>query len=233
MLNTQKHSEMYMKSLIVKTFLLTAIASSPLISWGQTLTADPLVSAAVGIASGMEQKKLDNINNKQSGIMGAQAVINRELDRIRSLQKKTYEYLSHVSGAVQSANDIKRSAEYTILIGKLCIELKDAIAENPQGLVTTVVGTKQITQIKEEMTSLYLSISAVANNPKLLLNTTERLMITARVLDRLRSIHFDMFSLVYLVRSLSFKDLPRLLVPEIYYSTVSQKTIAENIINSW
>lgn len=222
-----------MKSQIVKATLLLLVALAPSMSWGQTITADPVVAAAVGVASNMEQTKLDKINQKQNAITAAQGFINAELDKIHKLQDKTYSYLTNVYGAVQNAKDVKKAYDYTVSIGKLCVELKNAIADNPQGLITTVVGTKQVTKIKEEMVGAYSYIASISLNKKVLLNSAERLVITGQVVERLRLIYSSLYSMVYLVKSLSFKDLPRLIAPEIYYATVAKKTIAESIINNW
>lgn len=196
------------------------------------LQADPALAAALVYASETEKKALDDIKQEQNNIVKAQTMMNIELDKIRALQKRTYDYLSNISSAVENAKDIKKSYELTVKIYKLCGELKSAISANPQGLVTTVVGTKQISDLTTEMTSLYSYVAGITNK-KTLLNSAERLIITGQVVHRLQNIHFKLYSLVYSVYSLSFKDLPRLLAPDIYYSTVSKKDIAQSIINSW
>ncbi|WP_320809423.1 hypothetical protein [Porphyromonas somerae] len=232
MWNYQKEKGMCMKSLITKTGLVLILLLCSVRGYAQ-LQADPFVAAALTYASETEKKALDNISKEQNSIVKAQTVMNIELDKIRTLQKRTYDYLTNISAAVENAKDIKKSYEYTVKIYKLCGELKSAISANPQGLVTTVVGTKQISDLTSEMTSLYSYVTGITLNKKTLLNSAERLIITGQVVHRLQNIHFKLYTLVYSVYALSFKDLPRLLAPDIYYSTISKKDIAQSIINSW
>lgn len=221
-----------MKSLITKICVI-ALLGLVYHNANAQLQADPAVAFAIGVASKAEKDALDNIKKEQNGIQRAQTFINLELNKIRELQKKTYNYLTNVSAFVENAHDIKKSYDLTIQIGKLCGELKQAIAENPQGLVTTAVGTKQISKIKTEMVSLYSYVTGLTLNKKVLLNSAERLIITGQVVHRLQTIHFQLYNLVYSIYALSFKDLPRLLAPDIYYTTISKKDIAESIIASW
>lgn len=222
-----------MKLRTVKLIFLIAFFVCSLKNGYAQLQADPVVAAALTGASVAETTALNGIKKEQKNIVAAQTLINAELNKIRALQKRTYDYLTNISGAVENARDIKRAYELTKQIYALCGELKTAVANNPQGLITTTVGTKHISQLTSEMTSLYSYIAGISLNKKVLLNSAERLVITSQVVHRLRNIHFKLYSLVYSVHSLNFRDLPRLLAPDIYYSTISKKDIAESIIRSW
>lgn len=224
------HSKM--KTIVIRTFLFVLLTLPVLSSWGQ-LTADPVVAAAVGTSSALENGQLKKIDRNQNRIVAAQALINAELSNIKNIQKKTYDYLSNVSAFVENAHDVKKAYGYTKQIWSLCDQLKRAIAQNPQGAVTTAVGTAQIKRVSKEVMELYSYVSSLTLNKKVLLNAYERLTITTHVVYSLQSIAFQLSTLVYDVYALSFKDLPRLLAPEIYYSTISKKTIAEDIIRSW
>lgn len=221
-----------MKSLITK-ILLILLCSLSVFTMSAQLQADPLVSAAIATASATEKKSLDNINKEQKNILTAQVFVKTKLDQIKTIQKKTYEYLTHISAAVENARDIKKSAILVRQIRDLCDELKTAIATNPQGVLTTAIGTKQISQITSEVVSLYSYIASISLNRKTLLNSAERLTITGQVVHRLEQIYFKLYSLVYSVYSLNLKDLVRLIAPSIYYDVVSKKDIAQGIINSW
>ena len=233
MWNNQKQEEMFMKSLIVKLVFCAITLVMPLQSWCQTMTSDPLLTGTIATSSASEQKKLKDINNAQKASIQAQAFINGSLDKIRGLQQQTYKYLTDVAGAVENARDVKRAYDYTKKIYTQCTALMKAINKNPQGLITTAVGTKRIANIKEEMVELYSYIATISLNKEVLLNTAERLVITNRVVYGLQKIYNQLYMLVYNVEALSFSDLPRLLFPDIYYSTMNKKTIAESIIKSW
>lgn len=221
-----------MKRRLVIGIVSILCALTSVVGWSQ-VTADPLVAAAVASASALEKESLDNINNEQTRITTSQAWINRELSQIKTIQEKTYSYLSTISATVSSAHDIKKAADRTVEIAKLCEELGRAVKENPQGFLTTAVGTKQISSVKKEMVELYSYIANLSLNKELLMNAYERLVITGQVAHRLQTICFKLRTLTYCVYSLSFKDLPRLLAPDIYYSVIDQEQIARSIINSW
>lgn len=221
-----------MKSLIIKTALLL-LCTLHVIKLSAQLQADPLVSAAIATASATEKKSLDNINKEQKNILAAQVFVKTKLDQIKTIQKKTYDYLTNISAAVENARDIGKATSLTKQIYKLCGELKKAIANNPQGLLTTAIGTKQISQITSDVVSLYSYIASISLNRKTLLNSAERLTITAQVVHELEKIYFKLYSLVYSVYSLNLKDLVRLIAPSIYYDAIAKKDIAQGIINSW
>ena len=221
-----------MKRYLITGLVLAVFSLIPRLSTSQ-ITADPLVSAAVATSSAMEKEALDKINNEQSSITSAQLWINNELGHIKDIQKKTYDYLTTISATVSNAHDVKKAYDCTVEIGRLCIELKNAVAENPKGFMTTAVGTKQRALVRNEMLELYSYVANLTLNKKQLLDAYERLVITGQIVYRLKSICFKLRTLTYCVYSLSFRDLPRLIAPDIYYSTVAQKDIARSIINSW
>ncbi|TFH94907.1 hypothetical protein [Porphyromonas levii] len=221
-----------MKLQTIKLTIITLIV----VSFGQKLnaqTTDPFLTTAITLATASETSTIDQTTKSQDRITFFQGLINVNLGNIRKYQELTYDYLTNISGAVQNARDIKKSVDLSISIVKLCDELRLAIAANPQGGITMTVGTKQIVDLSDEAKSLYVYISGISLNKKVLLNSAERLLITGQVVHRLEKIHFKLFSLIYSVHALSFKDLPRLLVPDIYYSTLNKKRIAESIINRW
>lgn len=221
-----------MKRYLITGLVPILLSLIPALAMAQ-LTADPLVSAAVATSSAMEKKALDKINDEQTSITAAQLWINKELGRINDIQKKTYDYLTTISATVSGAHDVKKAYDCTVEIGRLCVELKNAVAENPKGFITTTVGTNQIALVRNEMLELYSYVANLTLNKKQLLNAYERLVITGQIVYRLKSICFKLRTLTYCVYSLSFRDLPRLIAPDIYYSTVAQKDIARSIINSW
>lgn len=223
-----------MKSLITKfTLLLVVLCLGLSKIEAQVVNVDPALSTAVAIAGKNEKKALDNIKEEQSKIQKLQTLATVQLKKIEDIQRKSYDYLSNVSAGVQNAYDIKRSFELTKSIGNLCVELKQAVVDNPQGLVTVAVATKYISSVTTEVASVYTYIASIALNKKTLLNSAERLQITWNVRNKLSNIYNRIYNLIYQIRALNFSHLPQLIAPEIYYGLVSHKTIADQVIRDY
>lgn len=223
-----------MKSLISKLGIILILSLGSInILTAQAFNVDPALTAAVSVAGANEKKALDKINEEQTKIRNLQTLASTQLKKIEDIQRKSYEYLSNISAGVQNAYDIKRSYELTKSIVSLCGELKKAVVDNPQGLITTVVATKYVSHITKEVAETYAYIANISLNKKTLLNSAERLEITWRVRTRLTNIHQRIYGLIYKIRALKFSNLPELLAPEVYYGIISQKTIAEAVIREY
>lgn len=211
--------------------LLLLIGSSPLLA--QVFNTDPALAFAVKVAGDQEKKALDGISSEQSKIRNLQTAVTVQLKKIEDVQKKTYEYLSNVSAAVTNAHDIKRCAELSLAIGGMCKGIIDAVKQNPQGLITTAVATKQIGEVTKEVAATYAYIAGIALNKKTLLDAAERLQITWRVRTQLQNIYNRLHTLMYNIQYYKFRHLPQLLAPEAYYDIISRKQIAESVIRDF
>lgn len=222
-----------MNSLIVKLcVLLLLLGGSQTIS-AQAFNVDPALAFAVKTSSDQETSALNGISKEQSTINKLQTAANIQLKKIEEIQKKAYNYLTNITAGVQNAYDIKKSYELTKEIAALCKELKNAVIENPQGLITTAVATKYISSVTKEVTETYSYIASISLNKKTLLNSAERLEITWRVRTQLTNIYQRLYNLIYKIRALKLSDLPALIAPEAYYGLMSQKSIAESVIREY
>lgn len=223
-----------MKWLIIRLslLLLLVFVSFEEVS-AQMWNTDPALAVAVKVAGDAEKKALDGIKSEQSRIRNLQTAVTVQLKKIEEVQKKTYEYLSNVSAAVQNAHDIKKFAELSLAIGDICKGVIDAVKQNPQGLITTAVATKQMGAITKEVVATYSYIAGIALNKKTLLDAAERLQITWRVRTQLQNIYNRLYTLMYNIQYYKFRHLPQLLSPEAYYSLVSRKQIAESVIRDF
>lgn len=223
-----------MKWLIIRLplLLLLVFVSFEEVS-AQMWNTDPALAVAVKVAGDAEKKALDGIKSEQSRIRNLQTAVTVQLKKIEEVQKKTYEYLSNVSAAVQNAHDIKKCAELSLAIGDICKGVIDAVKQNPQGLITTAVATKQMGAITKEVAATYAYIAGIALNKKTLLDAAERLQITWRVRTQLQNIYNRLYALMYNIQYYKFRHLPQLLSPEAYYNLVSRKQIAESVIRDF
>ncbi|WP_288333222.1 hypothetical protein [uncultured Porphyromonas sp.] len=223
-----------MKWLIIRLplLLLLVFVSFEEVS-AQMWNTDPALAVAVKVAGDAEKKALDGIKSEQSRIRNLQTAVTVQLKKIEEVQKKTYEYLSNVSVAVQNAHDIKKCAELSLAIGDICKGVIDAVKQNPQGLITTAVATKQMGAITKEVAATYAYIAGIALNKKTLLDAAERLQITWRVRTQLQNIYNRLYSLMYNIQYYKFRHLPQLLSPDAYYNLVSRKQIAESVIRDF
>lgn len=218
-----------MKSLTIKLLFIVLSVTIGTAKLHAQFQVDPALSAAVAVAGAQEKQALDAIKNEQSKIRTMQVIATNQLREIEKIQRKSYEYLTNVSAGVQNAYDITKSFELTKGIASLCNGLKNAVIDNPQGLLTVALATKYITAITTEVSATYAYVANITLNKNTLLNSAERLQITWKVRQNLQRIYNRLYNLIYQIRALKLSDLPRLLAPNVYYGLVSQKMIAESV----
>ena len=216
-----------------KLFTLLAALLFPAVLTAQVVNTDPALAFAVKVAGDKEKEALDNITREQSKIRNLQTLVTTQLKKIEDVQKKTYEYLTNISAAVQNAHDIKKCADLSLAIADLCKEIVASAKRNPQGLMTTAVATKTMGAVTKEVAATYAYIAGITLNKKTLLNAVERLEITWRVRSQLQNIYNRLYSLMYNIQYYKFRHLPQLLTPGIYYGLISRKTIAESVVKSF
>lgn len=222
-----------MKWEIIKKIFIIFLLAAPKDGVSQVVNIDPGLAFAVAEAGKQEKLALDKINEEQSKIRNLQTLAQAQLKKIEAIQRKSYDYLSNISAGVQNAYDIKKSYELTLEIAALCKELKKAVVDNPQGLITVALATKYISETTREVAATYGYIASITLNKKTLLNSVERLQITWNVRNQLSMIYNRIYNLIYKIRALKLTDLPALIAPEAYYGIVSQRTIAESVIRDY
>ena len=101
-----------MKSHYLKYALFCFLFAIPFYNvWGQTLTVDPAVSAAIAVNAGVINGQLNTTNNKLDLIQKGQLAVTGQLVIVNDLQNKIYQGLSQVASVINNLTTIKEIAE--------------------------------------------------------------------------------------------------------------------------
>jgi hypothetical protein len=80
-------------------------------SYAQTLTVDPVVSAAIAVNAGVINSQLNTTNDKLNLIQKGQLAVSGQLVIVNNLQNKIYQGLSQVASVINNLSTIKEIAE--------------------------------------------------------------------------------------------------------------------------
>lgn len=118
---------------------------------------DPAVAAATGVHAGIMNSQLSDVNDKLTLIQRGQLAVTGQLVVINSLQKKIYQGLSEVSGAVRSLLSVKEIARVTLGISRDVTKVMNLAGENPVLLLFAESGAREF---KTRATALAAQVSS-------------------------------------------------------------------------
>lgn len=212
----------------IKIFLLICFVGISDVGFSQQI--DPALATAVAVSGASEVNALKDTKTAQQNIAAYQAAISIQMDRIRDVEEKVYDYLQNASSAIKNAIEIKQAGVITSEIYTLFGDLQESAQNNPQGVLMLTVVSKQITKATEEMIGIYSYISSLSLSSDVLLNAVERNQITWTVLYKLRQIKSTLYLLKFQIDNYTLADLPQILYPMEYFYATDGKRIAEQII---
>ncbi len=212
----------------IKVFLLICFVGISDVGFSQQI--DPALATAVAVSGASEVNALKDTKTAQQNIAAYQAAISIQMDKIRDVEEKVYDYLQNASSAIKNAIEIKQAGVITSEIYTLFGDLQESAQNNPQGVLMLTVVSKQITKATEEMIGIYSYISSLSLSSDVLLNAVERNQITWTVLYKLRQIKSTLYLLKFQIDNYTLADLPQILYPMEYFYATDGKRIAEQII---
>lgn len=170
---------------------LCMVVCSALLSsfcFGQVVTTDPVLTAAL-IANGtLENSSMNDIKKKQTAIESLQATTASAVSFINSWQQKTYNGLLYVSSSVKSAYQVYE-----------CYKILQSIIDNESKMISTArknplalaFALKFQTDMITRATNSYAQISELIikeNDSKLLMDAGERMRLLNQVMLDLKVI---------------------------------------------
>lgn len=212
----------------IKIFLVICFVGISDVGFSQQI--DPALATAVAVSGASEVNALKDTKTAQQNIAAYQAAISIQMDKIRDVEEKVYDYLQNASSAIKNAIEIKQAGVITSEIYTLFGDLQESAQNNPQGVLMLTVVSKQITKATEEMIGIYSYISSLSLSSDVLLNAVERNQITWTVLYKLRQIKSTLYLLKFQIDNYTLADLPQILYPMEYFYATDGKRIAEQII---
>ena len=156
--------------------------------FGQVVTTDPVLTAAL-IANGtLENSSMNDIKKKQTAIELLQATTASAVSFINSWQQKTYNGLLYVSSSVKSAYQVYE-----------CYKILQSIIDNESKMISTArknplalaFALKFQSDMITRATSSYAQISELIikeNDSKLLMDAGERMHLLNQVMSDLKVI---------------------------------------------
>lgn len=156
--------------------------------FGQVVTTDPVLTAAL-IANGtLENSSMNDIKKKQTAIESLQATTASAVSFINSWQQKTYNGLLYVSSSVKSAYQVYE-----------CYKILQSIIDNESKMISTArknplalaFALKFQTDMITRATNSYAQISELIikeNDSKLLMDAGERMHLLNQVMSDLKVI---------------------------------------------
>jgi hypothetical protein len=112
--------------------LILLLCLMPLLTYGQAIYTDPLVTGAIIAHDSNLKSEQNKTNNLLSQIRTAQATVTAQLQVAYELQNKIYKGLSEVSSLVSDAYYVKRTYENCQTIVNNAAEITTFITRNPQ-----------------------------------------------------------------------------------------------------
>ncbi|NQD70004.1 hypothetical protein HP439_04615 [Sphingobacterium shayense] len=160
---------------------------------------DPAVAAATGVHAGIMNSQLSDVNDKLTLIQRGQLAVTGQLVVINSLQKKIYQGLSEVSGAVRSLLSVKEIAQVTLGISRDISKVMNLAGENPALLLFAESGAREF---KTRATALASQVSSfvLKGGKENLMDAGERAKLLNHILSELtllRGIVYGMYRTMF------------------------------------
>ena len=235
-----------MNKLIPSLFLVVAL--TPSVSMGQQ--TDPTLTAAI-IAQTEELKSAYKKRNKtQTDLAVAQATVTTAMGAVHEVEKKTLEYMSNASSAMQNIYQLKRAAE---LVGeKIPSQMKQMVSSVPshlEGTFITTITTRTCEDVIAEMSSLYGFMSQLVTGTKYsfkdnessadskqnvnLLSAAERYYIANEVVRKLEKLYNKLWATTFQIKTMGWEDGVKYIDYESWSNVNQNKKNAEDLINQW
>lgn len=232
-------------------FGITVAFFFPFVSRAQQ--TDPTLTAAI-IAQTEELKSAYKKRDKtQTDLAVVQSTVTAAMGAVHEVEKKTLEYMSNASSAMQNLYQLKRAAE---LVGeKIPSQIKEmvnAVPSNLQGTAITTLTTKTCENVIEEMSSLYGFMSQLVTSTSYsfsdkkdtetsengknnvnLLSAAERYYIANEVVRKLEKLYNRLWATTYHIKTMGWEDGLKYIDYNSWSNANQGKKNAEYLIQQW
>lgn len=232
---------------IVALFLLASIVLNPVLSYGEVVTSDPFLAAAIEYQTLALQKSYKDRKKHRQTIETLQSSIAAGLTEIHKLENMVLDYMGNASGVLTNMIQLKNIGEYTVEIGEKLVAITKDIPNNPKGAAITAVchdhmqtTIADITGMADLVTNLvttkYSLKNAKSEDDKKhvnLLSAAERYDILVSVEQKMAKIYYDLQLIHYFIKTLGWRNLWFQLDRESYLKAISVGVDVNMIINKW
>lgn len=197
----------------------------------QTLSIDPTLTTAIGIASGVETSGLNDMKNNQNAIIAAQTATTGFVNQINNLQQATFNGLTYVASAVKNAYQLIQCYKVLQSIYNYQAKMLDECGKDPLAILLAY-------KAEEEMVikalALYGQISTIIlkEGSDYLMDSGDRARLMYNVLTDLQVVEGYSAAAYYKVHWAVIEGVLHSINPFDHYVN-NDANIVKNILGSW
>ena len=199
-----------MKKLIF--FSLTFLLIGTMGVKAQSLVLDPAMITTLTITHKEQNDNLKGIKSAENKISSWQILIQAEINKINRLQEKTYKYLSTVNAVVKNGKDIVYASTIVKDIAKYQSQAANIAKGDPE-LLLVVAKTEYELISRSADLMLHIYNVALADGEKNLLDNKQRLDLCIHVVNELRRMRANAYTVLRQLKSAKRNGLLKSLTP--------------------
>ncbi|MDL2297321.1 plasmid transfer protein [Bacteroidales bacterium OttesenSCG-928-B11] len=196
-----------------------------------TLVVDPALATTITVCHLEQQSVLKEIDESEKDIKKYQLLIGLQMEKIKSLQEKTYNYLSTVNAVVKNGKDIVYASQIAKDIAKYQKQAADMAASDPELLIVVAKTEYELISRSADLL-LYIYNVALANGEKNLLDNKQRIDLCTHVVGELRRMRALAYAVTRQMKSAQRNGIIKTLNPGGFRYINNGRRTVNNILNN-
>ncbi len=197
----------------------------------QVVTIDPVLTAGIALANGIETSNLNDMKGNQNAIIAAQTATTALVAKINSLQEKTLEGLSYVATTVKNAYQIVRAYKIIQNIYKYQTKMLAECIKDP---LATILAYRVEKEMVEKAISSYAQIATLIlkEGADYLMDSGDRTRLLFAIITDLEMIEGFSYQAYYTVHLAVLNGVFNSLNPFNQYIN-NDRRIIKDILSTW
>jgi len=197
----------------------------------QVVTIDPVLTAGIAVANGIETSNLNDMKGNQNAIIAAQAATTLLVAKINQLQEKTLDGLTYVSTVVKNAYQLVRAYKIIQNIYRYQSKMLNECIKDP---LATILAFRVEKEMVEKAISSYTQIATLIlkEGTDNLMDSGDRTKLLFTIITDLEVIEGFSFQAYYTVHLAVMNGVFNSLNPFNQFVNNDRRIIKE-ILNTW